>query len=120
MRTQKEQLTGARRAYIIELTNNPNSGVDRFAVYLEPLSGEPLAVLWPSDTHEGAKSKELLHCQVYSKQKQYPAYHFCLKGWGYSKPYDIALALQAINPALDVYRMGGHMPERVAAGKVAA
>lgn len=109
MKTQKEQIQGAKRAYLMTL-NSPRDGMGalRFAVYLD--NGRGLSILWPSDSQEGAKSKELLHCQVYSRRRGYPAFHFSLSGCGYSKSNEIAQELARINPDIDVFTLGGAMP----------
>jgi hypothetical protein len=109
METQKEQIKKAKRAYLMTL-NDPRDGMSalRFAVYLDAGSG--LDILWPSDSHEGKKSKELLHRQVYTEKRKYPAFHFSLSGCGYSKSNEIRSELEKINPSIKVYTLGGSMP----------
>ena len=99
--TQQEQVKNAKRAYLMRL-NSPKDGMSalRFAVYLD--SGNGLKCLWPSDSHVGKKSKELLHNQVYTDKRNYPAFHFALSGCGYSKSDTIRQTLNAINPELKV------------------
>lgn len=109
MKTQRERILEARRAYLITL-NNPRDGMSalRFAVYLD--AGKGLDVLWPSDSHLGKRSKELLHGQVYTENRRYPAFHFSFSGCGYSKSNSIAQELARINPDIDVFTLGGAMP----------
>lgn len=104
MRTQEEQIKRAQRAYILQLSDT------RFAVYLD--EGAGLEVLWPSDSDQGKKSKELIPGQIYSKDRRYPAFHFRLTGYGYSKTNEIGRDLQRVNPALDVYTLYGRSPSR--------
>ena len=110
--TQQEKIKQAKRAYLITL-NTPKDGMGtlRFAVYLD--ASEGLEVLWPSDSHDGKKSKELLHGQVYSILKQYPAFHFAFGGCGYSKSNEIRSELERINPEIKVYSLSGGTPSNV-------
>ena len=103
--TQKEQLEKATKAYIFELSST------RFSVYLL-IDGE-LRVLWPSDSHNGKKSKELLPGQIYSTCEKYPAFHFHLTGCGYSKEYDIAEACCFHNKDLQFFTFHGKNPSRI-------
>lgn len=105
MLTQKEQLEKATKAYIFELSNT------RFSVYLL-IDGE-LRVLWPSDSHNGKKSKELLPGQIYSVNQRYPAFHFHLTGCGYSKKQEIVDACFEINPKLRFFSLNGVSPSSV-------
>lgn len=109
MKTQQEQIKEANRAYLMTL-NTPKDGMGalRFAVYLD--SGYGLSVLWPSDSQEGKKSKELLPSQVYTQSRNYPAFHFSLSGCGYSKSNEIEQELRKVNPSIQVYTLGGAMP----------
>ncbi len=109
MKTQKEQIQAARRAYLITL-NDPRDGMSalRFAVYLD--AGQGLEILWPSDSQAGKKSKELLPGQVYTEKRKYPAFHFSFSGCGYSKSNEIRATLEEINKNIRVYTLGGLMP----------
>ena len=116
MLTQAEQLKQASKAYLVPL-NDPRdaSSTFRYAVYL--LRDGELEVLWPSDSDQGAKSQELLGLQVYSKRQKYPAYHFAVGGYGYSKQGAIASDLRRVNPELSVYSLEwGGTPSRVSNG----
>lgn len=108
---QVEAIKGAKRAYLTVL-NDPKDGMSalRFAVYLDGLGG--LQVLWPADSHKGSKAGLLPH-QVYSKNRKYPAFHFSLKGCGYSKAYEIKTTLTEINPEIRVYTLTGGSPSEV-------
>lgn len=115
--TQTEQIRASNRAYIIPL-NEPRDGMGthRYQVYL--LRDGALRVLWPSDNHEGKKSKELLNSQVWKSRPadgpdRYPAYHFALRGCGYSKTHEIAMELKQSNPELVVETLTGWMPGSV-------
>lgn len=113
MKTQKEQITESKQAYIMSL-NEPRDGMSaaRFAVYLSRHNG--MQVLWPSDSEKGKKSEELLHCQCYTSRRTLPAFHFSLSGCGYSKTYEIAEALKKINPEIEVYSINGYSPSLIA------
>ena len=106
---QQDQIKSAKRAYLMRL-NSPRDGMSklRFAVYLD--SGNGLSCLWPSDSQAGKKSKEMLHHQVYTDNRKWPAFHFALGGCGYSKSDSIRQTLNAINPALKVEVISGWMP----------
>jgi len=99
--TQQEQVKQAKRAYIVRI----GGGNTRFGVYLD--AGEGLHILWPSDSHEGKKSKELLPHQVYSQTNanDVPRFHFRLTGWGYSKKDEIRAALREVNPEIEVMEL---------------
>ena len=109
MKTQIEQVKESKNAYLITL-NDPRDGMStlRFAVYLD--NGKGLEVLWPSDSHEGKKSKELIHGQVFSENRRYPAFHFAFGGCGYSKSNEIRSELQRINKDIKVYTLNGGCP----------
>jgi len=109
MKTQKENIMLASKAYLVTL-NEPRDGMSalRFAVYL--LINNELEVLWPSDSQEGKKSKELLNGQVYTQNRKYPAFHFSFSGCGYSKSNEIASTLKSINSKIEVYTLNGAMP----------
>ncbi len=109
MKTQEEQIKQAKRAYLMTL-NDPRDGMSalKFSVYLD--SGNGLDVLWPSDSQEGKKSKQMLSGQVYTQNRKYPAFHFSLSGCGYSKSNEISMELRRINPKIEVFVLGGAMP----------
>lgn len=93
-------LKKAKRAYVVAI----NPAFTRFSVYVETRDG--LEVLWPRDSHEKALWRtELLPGMTYSKNKNLPAFHFHLTGYGYSKTLEIAEQLKAINPKLEVLRL---------------
>jgi len=104
MATQQEQLKEAKRAYIVPL----NANWTRFQVYLDNANGAALQVLWPGDSQLGKKTKELIGNQLYSIRKGYPAFHWWLTGWGYSKELKVAIALCHVNPKLEVYSGFGY------------
>ena len=98
MKTQQEQLKEAKFAYLVPL----NVAWTRWAVYLDDQDGKGLRPFWPSDSHEGKKSKELIPGQIYSKAEHYCAFHFHLTGCGYSKTDKITRTLHTVNPKLIV------------------
>ena len=102
MKTQIENIKEAKKAYILELSES------RFAVYL--LINDELVSLWPSDSHNGKKSKELLPYQIYSKNRNYPAFHFYINGGGFSKTYEINAELNKINQDIEVFVLRGCNP----------
>ena len=102
MKTQIENIKEAKKAYILELSKS------RFSVYL--LINEQLVVLWPSDSHKGGRTEELLPCQIYSKNENYPAFHFYINGGGFSKTYEIKAELNKINSGLEVFVLRGCSP----------
>ena len=102
MKTQSENIREAKKAYILELSES------RFSVYL--LIKDELIALWPSDSHNGKKSKELLAYQIYSKNRNYPAFHFYINGGGFSKTYEIKAELNKVNPCIDVFVLMGGNP----------
>lgn len=106
MKTQNQQIKAARFAYIIQLSRSASGMMRRYAVYLQPANGE-LAALWPHDSNEG-KDANLLPGQVYSKRRDpdtLPAYHFALKGCGFSAADEIRQVLLKLNPKLEVRRL---------------
>ena len=105
MKTQKEQILSAKRAYIVPITKwNSNTGFRRFAVYLDDGGEYGLNPVWPSDSDKGSKFKDKLPCQVYSKRKSVPAYHFAMDGFQYSKEGEIRDFLKKINPDLVCFK----------------
>ena len=109
MRTQKEQILNAKRAYIMQVFESRSAGYDRYSVYLD--AGEGLSILWPSDCDQGKNSKDRLPAQVYwSRNRNYPAFHFALGGGNYSKTNEIRTILRKINPEIEVYTIAGYMP----------
>lgn len=117
MQTQIDQIKAACRAYLVPL-NTPRDAMHtwRWACYLDFGTGGELSILWPHDPDD--KLTQRLPHQVYSKRRQYPAFHFALAGCGYSKTYEIACTLQAINPRIDVYELGGAYPSLVKGGVI--
>jgi hypothetical protein len=105
MKTQKEQIQAAARAYIIALTKkSPVSGLQRFCVYLD--AGKGLDILWPTKNTD-----PLLPYQVQTTRSNLPGFHFALKGGGYSKTDEIRQMLKGINPAIVVEIIGhGYAP----------
>ena len=92
------------------VSNNKHNG--RFSVYLD--TGEGLEILWPSDSHNRNKSKELLTGQIYwTRNDNYPAFHFCFSGYGYSYTNDIVEALREVNPKLEIQVISGWTPVAV-------
>lgn len=51
-------------------------------------SGE-ISVLWPSDSHEGKKAKDIPPGLRYSGVEKYPAWHFHMPGYGFSRTNEI-------------------------------
>jgi hypothetical protein len=81
MKTQKEQIGAATHALAIPL-NHPEywTSLHRYAIYLV-IDGKN-EELWPSDSHLGKKSLELLPYQTFSLKGRTRAYHFCLTEYG--------------------------------------
>ena len=102
MKTQIENIKEAKKAYILELSES------RFSVYL--LVNDELIALWPSDAHNGKKSKELLPYQIYSNNKNYPGFHFYITGGGFSKTHEIEIELSKINHDIEVFILRGCNP----------
>jgi hypothetical protein len=100
--TQKEQIQKATHAYLLEL-NKLRDAMNTLRIEVKLIIDGELVRLWPSDSHLGKKSKELLPDQVYSTRKQYPAFHFALSGCGYSKQNEVANTLTRINPNIKVH-----------------
>lgn len=100
--TQQEQIKQATHAYLTEL-NKLRDAMHTLRIEVNLIIDGELVRLWPSDSHLGKKSAELLPDQVYSTRRQYPAYHFALSGCGYSKQNEVANTLTRINPSLKVH-----------------
>lgn len=108
MKTQIEQIKGARFAYIAEISRAKSGMMRRYAVYLQPAKGE-LDVLWPHANGDKDDSKRaLLPGQVYAKRREpdtLPAYHFAFRGCGFSAADELRKTLLEINPKLQVRRL---------------
>ncbi len=112
-----EQVKAAKHAYIIHLATSRTGMRRRYSVYVDGNSYGPdygeLDVLWPLNTGEDKdtrKREPLLHGMVYSKDRKYPAFHFCFDGCGFSAMNEIHSTLQAINPGIRVMFINGHSP----------
>ena len=116
--TQRELIKTAKRAYIMTLAVSKGAGADRFSIYVE--TNEGLQILWPSDSPEGKKAKDLLPHQTFSAREKYPAFHFALSGCGYSKGDEIAEMLRQINPDMAVYSINGWAPMSIKTCQVSA
>lgn len=93
--TLLNQIKRANRFYAIRLNPYTNGSICRYAVYA--LQNNELQPLWPSDSHLDV-SQEITSLPnfIYSKRKQYPAYHFRLSGYGFSKLNELRMILQEI------------------------
>lgn len=118
MKSQVEQIKAAKYAYIMPLSEPSNtSGTCRFAIYLQGETGE-MDVLWPRDSdlynEDGTvrKKRNLLHHQCYNAntQSKYPAFHFKLSGWGYSKALELKTMLRQHNSEIEVRTINGWAP----------
>lgn len=105
MSSQHEQIKAARHAYILPLSDT------RFAIYLQR-DGKPLEILWPHNEVELGREKKAatLPHQTFSRIEKYPAFHFHLTGYGYSKSYELELMLKGINPEITVNKIQGWQP----------
>lgn len=103
--TQREQIATAKRAYIYALSKT------RYTVYLD--DGTGLDNLWPSDSHLGKKSQELLTLQIFSEADNYPAYHFRDNNPSSTVRQYIKQTLQEINPDIVVFNLDGGYPDKV-------
>lgn len=88
--TTKEQLQaiiaerGKLRLYCVEFATN------RYGVYYAKGDGSgEIEVLWPSDSHEGKKAKDIPLGLRYSSVEKYPAWHFHLPGYGFARTDEI-------------------------------
>lgn len=109
MKTIKEQIQESDRFYAI-LLNQPRDGMSKCRYQIYRVFEGRLEVLWPGDSDKGKSSKELLPHMVYSKQRQYPAFHWALGGCGYSKLHEMREILQHINPNATLEALSGWMP----------
>ena len=108
--TQQQKLNAAVAAYILPLNKSD------YTVYLAgPASFAGLDNLWPSDSHAGAESTELLPHQVYqTTNDKLPAFLFRIRNTSRRDAcWKIALALQEAADALPVYRLDGGTPDPV-------
>lgn len=94
--------------YAINL-NQKWQGLSRWALY-EMINGE-LQVIWPAGLTAPAGERPLLPCQHYNTLKQYPAYHFQVKGWGLGHLDKIACNLaEYFEQDVIIYELHGHSP----------
>lgn len=107
--SQQEQIQAAKFAYILPLSHT------RFSIYLQE-ADKGLSVLWPYDCVELGKEKEAatLPHQVFTKRDKYPAFHFHLTGYGYSKSFELERMLKQINPEIIVSKIMGWAPSSAA------
>lgn len=103
--TQQQKIQAAKRAYIFTLSST------RYTVYLD--DGNGLDNLWPSDSHLGKKSQELLTLQVYSEANNYSAFHFRDNNPPSTVRQYIKQELHEINPEIVVFNLDGGYPEKV-------
>lgn len=108
--TQAEKLNRAIAAYILPLNKSD------YTVYLADTAG--LDNLWPSDSHLGKASAELLPYQVYQTTKDtLPAFLFRVRNTTRRDACQrIALALREVSEALPVYLLDGGSPDPVRTG----
>lgn len=102
---QVEAIKKAKQAYIVDLNPQSNNINNRYAVYVDKIADQ-LCPLWPHIDEKG--TEKLLPLQVYSKNKNYPTYHFVTNG-----EHDLATMLRKINPKIKVFRpfFGAHVHE---------
>ena len=105
--TQAQKLNAAVAAYILPLNKSD------YTVYLAGPSG--LDNLWPSDSHLGKKSAELLDHQVYNQTNyNLPAFLFRLRNTARRSACRlIADELRKVSDSLPVYFLDGGSPEPV-------
>lgn len=93
--------------YAINL-NGEYSGTSRWALYQMGKDGE-LEVVWC--TLADGKRQPLLPKQVYSKRKEYPAYHFVSTVCGLSHISDVADSLsQHFKEEVRILELNGYAP----------
>lgn len=102
MRTQVEHIKKSEIAYIVKIKEGKGS-IDRFSIYLQN-KGE-LEILWVSDSHKGRAFEDRLPYQVYSLNKNFPAFHFVLHGSQYSKEHELKEMLKNINKNIEVFTL---------------
>lgn len=112
-KTIKEQLLEAKKVYLV-LLNNPKSGDSTFRYAAYTLTDSGLEVVWPSDTHVGKCGTEYKDAgMTHSNNKSWPAFHFAMRGYGYSKQYEVKLQLEAVaGKRLDVEVLSGWSPSK--------
>ena len=105
--TQSQKLNRAIAAYILPLNKSD------YQVYTCGPAG--LDNLWPSDSHLGKKSAELLPYQVYQDTKDtLPAFLFRVRNTTRRDACQhIALALRTASDGLPVYLLDGGTPDPV-------
>lgn len=105
------------RLYLIHLNPDARGLVDRYSVLRLGADGE-LVPLWgdyvdPEKPGSGRKAAKAWPHMVYqarpsSGPDKYPAFHFALHGYGYSKPYELADSLaNALGWPIELYRVSG-------------
>jgi hypothetical protein len=125
----KEQLAKATAIYIMELTASPNSLTDRYSAYM--LIDGQLQVIWPDfeykhmgDVNNNPMStypiatKESLNGlgMKFSERKQYPAYHFVQRGYGYSKTSEVLNSIcEFAGRRIPGFLLTGHSPSPISA-----
>lgn len=78
------------KVYLLPLTDqSPIAGRQRFSAFT--MERGVLKAIWPRDPKQ-EKSK-MPNGMIFSVLASFPAFHFCLEGWGYSKPQEIADSL---------------------------
>lgn len=78
------------KVYLLALTEaSPIEGRQRFSAYT--MERGVLKAIWPRNPN-GTKTK-LPGGMIYTLSRRFPAFHFCLNGWGYSKAQEIATSL---------------------------
>ncbi len=118
--TQREQIKHSDKAYVLCLNENTRGDTMRYSIYLlrkdlltaikqGKCVGSPLEVIWPDSPED---EKQLIHYQVYSQRRQYPAFHFVINEVGTSHQFRIETTLRKINPKIEVYMLRGHSPSQ--------
>lgn len=106
--------------YAIQLSSSRGANnVTRWQLYT--IKDGQLEVVWPVDSHEGKKAKRLPN-QVYSENKNFPAWHFLMKGIGTSHIFEIAMDLaHHFGESVAIQKIAGSQPEetiaRIGGGK---
>lgn len=110
METQRDKLNrlGIERFWAIDL----NADGTRFAAYYIDPEGDGLAVIWPTDSHEGKRAKDRSSAMTYTTRRTLPAYHFGhYGGGGYSRTYELQTDLgQWLGRKVRVEMLRGYSP----------
>lgn len=117
-----DQVKHAKHAYILQLSRSRSGMERRYSVYVDDdteASGA-LDVLWPADSHgyggcqnpKKVTVEPMLDGMIYSRNKNFPAFHFRFGGGGFSATDEIRSTLQRINPKIEVFTINGHSPSR--------